>query len=150
NFLLDGLLLVEPQPDAEGPAVGQAELPALVGVVARLAEFVLDVVQADALIVAFDGEDFAQDPLEPGPWSLLGEGVQLQETFVRAGLDVGQRGHVEGVAVLAEVSDLLMLDNTLSRDGHSSCSSLKRPQDAPASRRRQAVCPRRCGGAPVC
>ena len=40
DFFLDRLLLVEPQPDAERPAVGQPQLPALVGVVARLAQLV--------------------------------------------------------------------------------------------------------------
>ena len=48
DFFLDGLLLVEAQPDAEGPAIGQAQLPALVGAVARLAQLVPDVLQAQA------------------------------------------------------------------------------------------------------
>ena len=34
------LALVEPEPDVERPAVGQAELAALVGLVARLAQVV--------------------------------------------------------------------------------------------------------------
>ena len=40
DFFLDRLLLVEPQPDAERPAVGQPQLPAFVRFVARLAELV--------------------------------------------------------------------------------------------------------------
>src|SRR5207245_356971 len=52
DLFLDGLFLVEAQPDAEGPAVGQAELPALIGAVARLAQFVLDVLERQRLVVA--------------------------------------------------------------------------------------------------
>ena len=42
DFFLDRLLLVQPQPNAERPAIGQPQLPALVGAVARLAQLVLD------------------------------------------------------------------------------------------------------------
>src|SRR5262249_6036528 len=66
DFLLDRLLLVEAQPDAKGPPVGQAELPALVGAVTRLAQLVLDKIQAQRFVVALDGEDFAQDPFQAG------------------------------------------------------------------------------------
>ena len=40
RLLEGGLALVEPEPDVERSAVGQAELAALVGVVARLAQVV--------------------------------------------------------------------------------------------------------------
>ena len=66
DLFLDRLLLVEAQPDAERPAVGQAQLPALVGAVARLAELVLDVLERDRLVVALDREDFAQHAFEAG------------------------------------------------------------------------------------
>src|SRR3954463_6400766 len=66
DLFLDRLgLLVQPQPDAEGPAVGEAELAALVGAVAGLAQLVLHVVQRDRPVVALDGEDLAQDAFEP-------------------------------------------------------------------------------------
>ena len=48
--LLDrGLALVELEPDVEGTAVGEAELAALVGLVARLAQVELDVFQGQGL-----------------------------------------------------------------------------------------------------
>src|SRR5205823_5469162 len=84
DFLLDRLFLDEPEPDAERPAIGQAQLPALVGVIARLVELVLDVLQAQSLVVTFDGEDFAQDAFQPGELALVGWNVELQESLVRA------------------------------------------------------------------
>ena len=48
----------------ERPAVGQAELAALVGVVARLAQVVLDVLERQRLVVALDREDLAEDAFE--------------------------------------------------------------------------------------
>ena len=58
------LALVEPEPDVQRPAVGQAELAALVGVVARLAQVVVEVFELERLVVALDREDLAEDPLE--------------------------------------------------------------------------------------
>src|SRR5262249_21295641 len=60
DFFLDRLLLVEAQPNTERPAVGQAQLPALVWAKARLAQIILDVLEAECLIVAFNREDLAQ------------------------------------------------------------------------------------------
>ena len=106
DFFLDGgaVGLAQAQPDAERPAVGEAELPALVRVVARLAEFVLDVLERDLLVVALDGEDFLQHAFEAGDGALVVGHVELQEAVVGPGLDVGQVGHVDGVAEAAEVA----------------------------------------------
>ena len=67
DFFLDdrAIGLAQAQPDLERPAVGEAQLPAFVGVVARLAEFVLHVFESDLLVVALDREDFLASPL-PG------------------------------------------------------------------------------------
>ena len=64
DLFLDRLLLGQPQPDLERPAVGQPQLAALVGLVARLAQLVADVLQAQRLVVAFDREDLAQHALD--------------------------------------------------------------------------------------
>ena len=65
DLLLDRLLLGQAEPHLERPAVGQAQLPALVGLVAGLAQLVADVLQPQRLVVAFDGKDFAQHALDP-------------------------------------------------------------------------------------
>ena len=64
RFLERRLALVEAEPDVERAAVGQAELAALVGVVARLAQVELDVFELEGLVVALDREDLAEDPFE--------------------------------------------------------------------------------------
>ena len=64
RFLEGRLALVEPEPDVERPAVGQAELAALVGVVARLAQVVVEILELERLVVALDREDLAEDPFQ--------------------------------------------------------------------------------------
>src|SRR5262249_20120694 len=71
SLLFDRLFLVQAEPDAERPAVGQAQLPAFVRIVARLPELVLEVIETDCLIVALDGEDLPQDPFQAGRGPLL-------------------------------------------------------------------------------
>src|SRR5208283_3986101 len=90
DLFLNRLLLIEPQPDLERSAVGQAELPTLVGRVARFAQLVIEVVQAQALVVALDRENFAQHALESRLRALFRRRVQLEEAGVRARLDVGE------------------------------------------------------------
>ena len=71
--LLDrGLALVEPEPDVQRAAVGQAELAALVGLVAGLAQVELDVFEGQRRVVALDREDLAEDPFEARVGALLG------------------------------------------------------------------------------
>ena len=106
DFFIDGLVLDEAQPDAEGPAVGEAELAALVGAVARLAQLVAHVLQRERLVVALDGEDLAQDAFQAGRRALFGRRVQLEEAVVGVRLDVGQRRNLDGVAEAAEVADV--------------------------------------------
>ena len=105
DFFLDrgAVALAQAQPDAERPAVGEAKLAALVRVVARLAEFVLDVIERRFLVVALDGEDFEEHPFEAGRGALVLRQVQLQEPVVGPGLYVGEVGDVHGVAEPAEV-----------------------------------------------
>ena len=102
--LLDRRLpLVQAEPDVERPAVGQAELAALVGLVARLAQVELDVFQLERLVIALDREDFPEDPLQPAVGALLGRDVGLEEPLVAPGLDLGQVGDREYIVDLAEI-----------------------------------------------
>ena len=103
RFLDGRLALVQAEPDAERAAVGQAELAALVGLVARLAQVVLDVFQLERLVVALDREDFAEDPFQARVGALLGRDVGLEEPLVAAGLDLGQVGDRELVVDPAEI-----------------------------------------------
>ena len=90
DFFLDRLLLVEPQPDAERPAVGQPQLPAFVRLVARLAELVAQVSKRELLVVALDREDFAQHAFQAFVLALVRAAFVLQEPRVALGLDLGQ------------------------------------------------------------
>ena len=79
DFLLDGLLLGQPEPDLEGPAVGQPQLAALVRLVARLSQLVADVFQPQRLVVALDRENLPQHPLDPLVLALLPGHFVLQK-----------------------------------------------------------------------
>ena len=89
RFLERGLALVEAEPDVERAAVGQPELPALVGVVARLAQVVAEVFELEGLVVALDREDFAEDAFQSRVGPLLGGIVGLEEPLVAAGSGSG-------------------------------------------------------------
>ena len=64
DLFLDRLLLGQPQPDPERPAVGQPQLAAFVRLVAGLAQFVAEVLQPQRLVVALDREDLPQHALQ--------------------------------------------------------------------------------------
>src|SRR5262249_60939338 len=93
--------------------------------VARLAEFVLEELQIDRLVVAFDRKDFAQDAFQTGLGAFFGHRFQLQEAVVGTGLHVRQGGHLDGIAETAEVAYLGWQNRSLCRDGHGSSSSQK-------------------------
>ena len=93
DFFLDRLLLVEPQPDAERPAVGQPQLAAFVRLVARLAQLVAQVLELERLVVALDREDLAQHAFEAVVLALVGGRFVLQERCVAVGLDLRQIGN---------------------------------------------------------
>ena len=118
DFLLDRLLLGQAEPDLERPAVGQPQLPALVGLVARFAQFVAEVLQPQRLVVAFDGEDFPQHALDPLVLPLLPGHFVLQKGVVAAGLDFGQVGNGVGGREAAEATDFLGLEPSLGGGGH--------------------------------
>ena len=80
DFFLDRLLLVQPQPDAERPAVGQPQLAAFVRLVARLAQLVAQVLELERLVVALDREDLAQHAFQAFVLALVGRRLVLQET----------------------------------------------------------------------
>ena len=79
-------------------------MPALVRVVARLAQFVLDVLQRELLVVALDGEDLLEHAFQAGLGARFPGHVELQEAVVGAGLDLGQVRNLDGVAEAAEVA----------------------------------------------
>ena len=130
DLFLDRLLLGEPEPDLERPAVGQAELAALVRLVAGLAQLVAEELQAERLVVALDGKDLAQHALDPLVLALLPGNLVLQEGIVAAGLDLGQvRDPMRG-PLTAEATDFLGLNASLggSRHGHS---PLRKARESP-------------------
>ena len=123
DFLLDRLLLGQAEPDLERPAVGQPQLAALVRLVAGLAQLVADILQAERLVVAFDGEDFPQHALDPLVFPLRPGSLVLQEDFVAAGLDFRQVGDGVRGSEAAEATSFLGLEPSLSRGGHKGSPS---------------------------
>ena len=119
DLFLDRLgLLVQPQPDAERPTVGEAELAALVGAEARLAQFVLDVLQGDIAVVALDREDLFENALESRLDPFQRRGVQLEESRERDRLDVRQGRNLRDVAVTTEESNRLRGEDSIGGNGH--------------------------------
>src|SRR5262249_16379454 len=84
TLFLARFLLVQSQPDAKRPAIGQPQLAAFIGTVPWLAELILQILKGECLIVAFDREDLLQDPFQTGRGALLRRNVELQETLVGA------------------------------------------------------------------
>ncbi len=133
DLFLDRLLLGQPQPDLERPAVGQTKLAALVRLVARLAQLVADVLQAERLVVAFDRENFAKHAFDALVLALLPGHLVLQEGVVAAGLDLGQVGDRIGRALRTEAANFLGLDASLG-----GCRHRKSPLKKQGSPRRLA------------
>ncbi len=146
DFLLDGLLFGQPQPDLEGPAVGEAELAALVGLVTRLAEFVADVLQAERLVIAFDGEDLPQYAFHPLVVPLRSRDLILQKSLVAARLDFGQVGDEVRRSKAAEATNFLRLEPSLSQGGHKGLPFYEKVQYKQSCRRSPARAQHRSGG----
>ena len=106
RFFEGGLALIEPEPDVKRPAVGQAELTAFVGVVTRLAQIVVEILELERLVVTFDREDLAKDPFEPGVAALVDRQVGLEESFVASRLDLRQIRNRKLIGDPAEVAFL--------------------------------------------
>ena len=119
DFLFDRLLFGQPQPDAERAPVGQPQLAAFVGFVARLAQLVADVFQPQGLVVALDRENLPQHRLDSLILPLLQRNLVLQEPFVAAGLDVGQIGYRIRSALTAEPTNLPRTKTPFCRCCHS-------------------------------
>ena len=93
--------------DAEGHAEGEAQGAALIGGVARLSQIVADVFQLEILVVAFDGEDLAQEGLQAIVLAFVDLHFLLEEPLIRLDLDVDQVRNGKRVAALAKVADFM-------------------------------------------
>ena len=89
DLFLNGLVARQSQPHAQRATIGEAQLAALIGIVARLPQLVADILELHGAIVALDREDFPQNTLDPLVLPLQRRGVVLEEAVVKAGLDFG-------------------------------------------------------------
>src|SRR5262249_36411646 len=83
----------------------------------------LDEIEADRLVVTFDGKDFAQHSFQASGCALFRRHVELEEAIVGSRLHVGEGRHFDGIAEPTEVTGLLRFNHTMGRDGHGSSSS---------------------------
>ncbi len=81
-------------------------LDALLDGVLRFAQVVLDELQREVLVDVGDGEEILEDPLEADVLAVMRRGIQLQERFERACLDVEEMGHAHSLVELSKC-DLL-------------------------------------------
>ena len=100
-------------------AISQAKLPALVRVIPRLAQVVLQELELERLVIALDRKDLAKNPFQARFLSLVVRRVGLQKPLVAPRLDLGQVGDRKLVGNPAEVP-LLPRQNSPHgrRDGH--------------------------------
>ena len=106
DFLFHRLLACQPQPDAQGAAVCQAELATFVRVVAGLAQLVADILQLDGLVVTLDRENLAQNPLDPLILTFVGRNIVLEKAIIKPSLDFREIGDGMAGAPAAEVANL--------------------------------------------
>jgi hypothetical protein len=118
DLLLDRLLAGQSQPDPQRPAIGQPQLPALVGRISRLAEVVAEIFELDRLVVALDREDLPQHSLDALIFPLVGSDVVLQKRFVEAGLDFGEVGDDVTGAAAAKLTDFGGLESANGASCH--------------------------------
>ncbi len=118
DFLFDRLLFGETQPHAERATVGEAQLTTFVRFVARLAKLVVQVLEPQGFVVAFDREDFAQDALDALVFALVVRCFELQKRVVAARLDVGKTRDVPLVFARAETTDFFRAETSVCRSGH--------------------------------
>jgi len=124
DVFLDRLVFGQAQPQLERPPVGQAQLPAFIGLVARFAQLVGHIFQAQRLVVAFDGKDLAQHAFDAVVRiALLRRHFELQEPFVAAGLDFRQIGNRQMGAQASEATSLRGDDSALGGGSHRRLSS---------------------------
>ena len=76
--------------NSEGHPEGQTQGAALIGSVARLGQIVADVFQLQILVIAFDGEDLAQEGLQAIVLAFVGLHFLLEEPLIGLDLDVDQ------------------------------------------------------------
>ena len=91
---------------AEGAAVREAQLAALVGGIPGLLERVVHVLELHRPVVALDREDLKQQRLKAqGLQAIVGVRAELQEALVRVGLDLREVRNRSPVAPLGEVAN---------------------------------------------
>src|SRR5262249_23545341 len=125
NLFLDRLLFVQPQPNAERLAVGQAKLAAFFGRITRLARFVAQVLEFDRLVVALDWKDLAQHAFQAVILAFIGRGLFLQELLVAFGLNFRQVGDDVRFAAAAEAAALAGGQSPLCWNGHNAYAPKK-------------------------
>ena len=97
------------QGDAQGSRAGHASLMALLDVVFRLLELVLDEVERGTVGKVADREDRAEHLLETHELALRGLGVHLQEILVGLALNLDQVRHLGHFGNAAEaLADALL------------------------------------------
>jgi hypothetical protein len=99
-----GVLLEHGQDEGrlEGRRVRHVALDALLDGVLGLAQGVALEVQREVLVDVRDGEQVLEDPLEADVLAVVGRGVELEQGFEGARLDVEQVRHVHAVLELSE------------------------------------------------
>ena len=118
DLFLDGLLASEPQQHAQRTAVRQPQLAAFVRIVARLAEFVPQILDLDGLVVALDREDFPKHTLDALVFPLVRSDIVLQEAVIKPGLNFGEVGNRMAGATAAEVTNFRGLKATNGASCH--------------------------------
>ncbi len=90
----------------EGRGIGHVALDALAHGVLRLAQRVLLEIEREVLVDVGDREQVLEDPFESDVFAIVSSGIQLQQRFKRAHLDVEEMGHLHPLVELSE-RDLL-------------------------------------------
>src|SRR5690606_5032041 len=140
DLLLDRLLLDQPQPDPEGPAVRQPQLATLFGRVAGPAEFILDVFEPVLAVVAFDGENFAEDFLQPLLFPLPRLPVVLTDFVVGLRLNPRQIGQLDLAGQAAKVTNFSGAYLTRCGNRHAEFSSDSSRDEKPLAPARHSRC----------
>ena len=112
------MILVQPQPYAEGSSVGQSQLTTLIGGIAGFAQLVADVLQPGVLVVGLNRKDFLQHALDTLHLALVRVQIVLQKCLVAGGLDLGQVGRFGVFTAAAEIANFSGFESALRGSCH--------------------------------